>query len=178
MIDMALEVVQVPVSDIDRAKDFYQNLGWRFDIDLVVGDLRTVQFTPPHSACSIQFGRGRTNAEPGSAQERYLVVSYIDAAREDLVRRGVMVSEVNVQVPPGLQAPVGRSYFATAIFSDPDGNSWVLNEGDEPASRPGMAGLTWTSPPSRICFMRRPSGTASSKRSRHLTTGGTGTPHT
>jgi predicted enzyme related to lactoylglutathione lyase len=128
MIDMALEVVQVPVSDIDRAKDFYQNLGWRFDIDLVVGDLRTVQFTPPHSACSIQFGRGRTNAEPGSAQGMYLVVSDIDAAREDLVRRGVMVSEVNVQVPPGLDASAGRSYFATAMFSDPDGNSWVLQE--------------------------------------------------
>jgi len=127
-IDMALEVVQVPVSDIDRAKAFYQSLGWRFDIDLVVGDQRTVQFTPPHSACSIQFGRGRTNAEPGSAQGMYLVVSDIEAAREDLVRRGVMVSEVSVQVPPGLDASAGRSYFATARFSDPDGNSWVLQE--------------------------------------------------
>lgn len=127
-IDMALEVVQVPVSDIDRAKAFYQSLGWRFDIDLVVGDLRTVQFTPPHSACSIQFGRGRTNAEPGSAQGTYLVVSDIDAAREDLVRRGVVVSEVGVQVPPGLDASAGRSYFATATFIDPDGNSWVLQE--------------------------------------------------
>jgi predicted enzyme related to lactoylglutathione lyase len=127
-IDMALEVVQVPVSDIDRAKRFYQSLGWRFDIDLVVGDLRTVQFTPPHSACSVQFGRGRTNAKPGSAQGTYLVVSDIDAARNDLVRRGVAVSEVTVQVPPGLDASAGRSYFATARFSDPDGNSWVLQE--------------------------------------------------
>jgi predicted enzyme related to lactoylglutathione lyase len=127
-IDMALEVVQLPVSDIDRAKAFYQRLGWRFDIDLVVGDLRTVQFTPPHSACSIQFGRGRTKAEPGSAQGMYLVVSDIDAAREDLVRRGVMVSDVTVHVPPGLDASAGRSYFATAMFSDPDGNSWVLQE--------------------------------------------------
>jgi predicted enzyme related to lactoylglutathione lyase len=127
-IDMALEVVQMPVSDIDRAKGFYQSLGWRFDIDLVVGDLRTVQFTPPHSACSIQFGRGRTNAEPGSAQGMYLVVSDIDAAREDLVGRGVVVSEVSVQVPPGLDASAARSYFATAKFSDPDGNSWVLQE--------------------------------------------------
>jgi predicted enzyme related to lactoylglutathione lyase len=127
-IDMALEVVQVPVSDIDEAKRFYQSLGWRFDIDLVVGDLRTVQFTPPHSACSIQFGRGRTKAEPGSAQGTYLVVSDIDAARGDLVRRGVNVSEVTVQVPPGLDASAGRSYFATATFSDPDGNSWVLQE--------------------------------------------------
>jgi predicted enzyme related to lactoylglutathione lyase len=127
-IDMALEVVQVPVSDIDRAKRFYQSLGWRFDIDLVAGDLRTVQFTPPHSACSIQFGRGRTKAAPGSAQGMYLVVSDIDAARDDLVRRGVAVSEVNVQVPPGLDASAGRSYFATATFSDPDGNIWVLQE--------------------------------------------------
>jgi predicted enzyme related to lactoylglutathione lyase len=127
-IDMALEVVQVPVSDIDEAKRFYQSLGWRFDIDLVVGDLRTVQFTPPHSACSIQFGRGRTKAEPGSAQGMYLVVSDIDAARDDLVRRGVQVSEVTVQAPPGLDASAGRSYFATATFSDPDGNSWVLQE--------------------------------------------------
>lgn len=127
-IDMALEVVQLPVSDIDRAKTFYQSLGWRFDIDLVVGDLRTVQFTPPHSACSIQFGRGRTHAEPGSAQGTYLVVSDLDAAREDLVRRGVEVSEVSVQRPPGFDASAGRSYFATASFSDPDGNSWVLQE--------------------------------------------------
>ena len=127
-IDMALEVVQLPVSDIDRAKSFYQSLGWRFDIDLVVGDLRTVQFTPPHSACSIQFGRGRTNAEPGSAQGTYLVVSDLDAARDDLVRRGVEVSEVSVQRPPGFDASAGRSYFATAAFSDPDGNSWVLQE--------------------------------------------------
>ena len=128
-IDMALEVVTLPVSDIDRAKRFYQSLGWRFDIDLVVGDvIRTVQFTPPHSACSIQFGRGRTKAEPGSAQGTYLVVSDIDAARGDLVRRGVNVSEVTVQVPPGLDASAGRSYFATATFSDPDGNSWVLQE--------------------------------------------------
>ena len=127
-IDMALEVVQVPVSDIDRAKRFYQSLGWRFDIDLVVGDLRTIQFTPPHSACSIQFGRGRTNAQPGSAQGTYLVVSDIDAARDDLIRRGVQVSEVSVQVPPGLDASAGRSYFATATFSDPDGNTWVLQE--------------------------------------------------
>ena len=127
-IDMALEVVQVPVSDIDRAKAFYQSLGWRFDIDLVVGDLRTVQFTPPHSACSIQFGRGRTSAEPGSAQGMYLVVSDIDAAREDLIRRGVVVTEVSVQVPPGLDASAGRSYFATAMFSDPDGNTLVLQE--------------------------------------------------
>jgi catechol 2,3-dioxygenase-like lactoylglutathione lyase family enzyme len=128
-IDMALEVVQVPVTDIDRAKDFYLSLGWRFDIDLALGDLRTVQITPPHSPCSIQFGRGRTNAAPGSAQGMILVVSDIDAARDDLISRGVDVSEVEEQRPPGLEAPEGeRSYFARASFSDPDGNSWVLQE--------------------------------------------------
>src|SRR4051794_22863835 len=122
-IDMALEVVQLPVSDVDRAKRFYQSLGWRFDIDLVVSDdFRTVQMTPPHSACSIQFGKGRTTAAPGSAQGMFLVVADIDAAREDLVRRGVEVSEVQVQRPPGLDAPEGRS------FRDPDGNGWVLQE--------------------------------------------------
>jgi hypothetical protein len=128
-IDMALEVVQVPVADTDRAKRFYLSLGWRFDIDLVVGDLRTVQITPPHSPCSIQFGRGRTNAEPGSAQGMILVVSDIDAARRDLISRGVDVSEVEEQRPPGIEAPEDeRSYFARASFSDPDGNSWVLQE--------------------------------------------------
>ena len=129
-IDMALEVMQVPVSDIDRAKAFYLALGWRFDIDLVVGDQRTVQITPPHSQCSIQFGRGRTNAEPGSAQGMILVVSDVDAARADLVSRGVDVSEVQVAPPPpGLDVPgEERSYQATASFSDPDHNSWVLQE--------------------------------------------------
>jgi catechol 2,3-dioxygenase-like lactoylglutathione lyase family enzyme len=128
-IDMALEVVQLPVADADRAKRFYQSLGWRFDIDLVVSDdFRTVQFTPPHSQCSIQFGKGRTTAQPGSAQGLFLVVADIDAARDDLISRGVDVSDVQVQRPPGLEAPEGRSYFAQASFSDPDGNGWVLQE--------------------------------------------------
>jgi catechol 2,3-dioxygenase-like lactoylglutathione lyase family enzyme len=128
-IDMALEVVQLPVADVDRAKRFYQSLGWRFDIDLVVSDdFRTVQFTPVHSQCSIQFGKGRTTAEPGSAQGLFLVVADIDAARGDLISRGVEVSEVAVQRPPGLEAPEGRSYFAQASFRDPDGNGWVLQE--------------------------------------------------
>ncbi|MFL6065381.1 MAG: VOC family protein [Friedmanniella sp.] len=128
-IDMALEVVQLPVADIDRAKQFYLSLGWRFDIDLVVSDdFRTVQFTPRHSQCSIQFGKGRTTAEPGSAQGLILVVTDIDAARKDLLNRGVEVSEVEVRRPPGLEAPEGRSYFAQASFKDPDGNSWILQE--------------------------------------------------
>jgi catechol 2,3-dioxygenase-like lactoylglutathione lyase family enzyme len=128
-IDMALEVVVLPVSDVDRAKRFYQSLGWRFDIDLVVNDqVRTVQFTPPHSPCSIQFGLGATTAEPGSAQGMILVVADIDAARSDLMSRGVEVSEIQEQRPPGIDAPPGRSYFARASFSDPDGNRWVLQE--------------------------------------------------
>lgn len=138
-IDMALEVVQLPVADVDRAKQFYQRLGWRFDIDLAVSEeFRTVQFTPPHSSCSIQFGRGRTTAEPGSAQGMFLVVADIDTARNDLLRRGVEVSEVQVQRPPGLEAGEGRSYFAQATFRDPDGNSWILQE---VTSR--LPGRTW-----------------------------------
>ena len=129
-IDMKLEVVTLPVSDVDRAKTFYQSLGWRFDIDLAVSDeMRTVQFTPPHSQCSIQFGKGGTAAQPGSAAGMILVVSDIEAARDDLVSRGVDVSEVQEQRPPGFDAPEGeRSYFARASFSDPDGNRWVLQE--------------------------------------------------
>ena len=127
-IDMKLEVVTLPVTDVDRAKTFYQSLGWRFDIDLVVSDdFRVVQMTPPHSQCSIQFGKGRTTAEPGSAQALILVVDDIDAARAGLISRGVDVTEVEEHRPPGLDAP-GRSYFARASFSDPDGNSWELQE--------------------------------------------------
>ena len=127
-IDMNLEVVTLPVSDVDRAKSFYASLGWRFDIDLALSDdLRTVQFTPPHSQCSIQFGKGRSTAEPGSAQSMILVVDDIDAARDDLIGRGVDVSEVVEARPPNFDAP-GRSYFARATFSDPDGNGWELQE--------------------------------------------------
>jgi catechol 2,3-dioxygenase-like lactoylglutathione lyase family enzyme len=131
-IDMKLEVVTVPVSDVDRAKAFYQSLGWRLDIDLDVSDeVRIVQFTPPHSQCSIHFGKGlypSTAMEPGSLDRLYLAVEDIDAAREDLISRGVEVSEVEEQPkPPGFDLP-GRSYFAYASFKDPDGNGWVLQE--------------------------------------------------
>jgi catechol 2,3-dioxygenase-like lactoylglutathione lyase family enzyme len=123
-IDMGLEVVTLPVSDVDRAKRFYQSLGWRLDIDLVVSDdHRTVQFTPPHSQCSIHFGKGLTAAEPGSADRLILAVKDIDSARDDLISRGVDVSEVS-----GPDAEKERSYFTTASFSDPDGNGWVLQE--------------------------------------------------
>jgi catechol 2,3-dioxygenase-like lactoylglutathione lyase family enzyme len=129
-IDMGLEVVTLPVSDVDRAKRFYQSLGWRLDIDLVVSDdIRTVQFTPPHSQCSIQFGKGGTAAEPGSCDRLILAVKDIDSARDDLISRGVDVSEVEERRPPGLEAPEGdRSYFAQTSFSDPDGNGWLLQE--------------------------------------------------
>jgi len=127
--DMSLEVVTLPVADVDRAKDFYLSLGWRLDIDLVVSDEdRRVQFTPPHSPCSIHVGKGITDAEPGSTKRLILAVSDIDAARTDLVERGVEVSEVDVTPPPPGLEELGRSYFATATFSDPDGNTWLLQE--------------------------------------------------
>jgi catechol 2,3-dioxygenase-like lactoylglutathione lyase family enzyme len=131
-IDMKLEVVTLPVSDVDRAKSFYQSLGWRLDADFNLGDdIRAVQLTPTHSACSIAFGSGLTTAEPGSAQRLELVVSDIDAAREDLVSRGVEVSDLFHRDENGLAPgpdPERRSYFTYASFSDPDGNSWVLQE--------------------------------------------------
>ncbi len=137
-IAMKFEVTTVPVADVDRAKAFYESIGWRLDIDLVISDeIRTVQFTPPHSACSIQFGKGRTTAAPGSAQGMILVVEDIDAARADLIGRGVDVDEVQEAKPPGFDSP-GRSYFARASFSDPDGNSWELQEITE-----RLPGRTW-----------------------------------
>jgi catechol 2,3-dioxygenase-like lactoylglutathione lyase family enzyme len=130
-VDMKLEVVTLPVSDVDRAKRFYQGLGWRLDADIVRGDnFRVVQLTPPHSACSVSFGKGLTSAEPGSAQRLLLVVSDIDAARQDLVSRGAQVSELfhldGGRVPG--PDPQGRSYQTYASFSDPDGNAWLLQE--------------------------------------------------
>jgi catechol 2,3-dioxygenase-like lactoylglutathione lyase family enzyme len=131
-IDMKLEVVTLPVSDVDRAKRFYQSLGWRLDADLVLGDeIRVVQLTPPRSGCSISFGKGLTSAEPGSAQRFELVVDDIDAARDDLIRRGVEVSELfhleDGELLPGPD-PERRSYLTYASFSDPDGNGWLLQE--------------------------------------------------
>ena len=128
-IDMKLEVVTLPVSDVDRAKRFYQSLGWRLDADFSAGDeVRGVQFTPPHSQCSIHFGKGLTAAEPGSAERLMLAVEDIEAARDDLVSRGVDVSEVYESRPPGFESIEGRSYFTYASFSDPDGNGWLLQE--------------------------------------------------
>lgn len=131
-IDMKLEVVVLPVADVDRAKRFYTQLGWRLDADFAVSDaFRVVQFTPPGSPSSIHFGKGVTAAAPGSAQNLYLVVSDIIAARADLKNRGVDVSEVFHRGPGGTGSgpdPERRSYFSYASFSDPDGNSWLLQE--------------------------------------------------
>jgi catechol 2,3-dioxygenase-like lactoylglutathione lyase family enzyme len=128
-VDMKLEVVTLPVSDIDRAVSFYQSLGWRLDADLTAGDdFRVVQFTPPHSQCSIHFGTGLTASAPGSADRMILAVTDIEAARDDLVGRGVDVSEIYEARPPGFESIEGRSYFTYASFSDPDGNGWLLQE--------------------------------------------------
>ena len=137
--DMKLEVVVLGVSDVDRAKEFYQSLGWRLDIDFAAGDFRGVQMTPHNSEASIIFGKGVTSAKPGSAHELVLAVDDIDAARKDLLARGVNVSEVfhyaggpfnnTVQNPRvGGRDPEGRSYFSFASFEDPDGNGWLLQE--------------------------------------------------
>lgn len=131
LADMKLEVVTLPVTDIDRAKSFYQSLGWRLDADIVRGDaFRVVQFTPPHSDCSIAFGQGITTGEPGSVQRLILAVTDIDAARADLASRGAEVSEVfhlDGGRKPG-RDPQGRSYQTYGSFSDPDGNGWLLQE--------------------------------------------------
>ncbi len=126
-MDMKLEVVTIPVSDVDRAKDFYSQLGWRLDET----PPWVVQFTPPGSECSIHFGKDRTSAPPGSFENLYLVVSDIEAARAELVGRGIEVSEI---FHPGDDGPVDgpdperRTYSSLATFSDPDGNRWLLQE--------------------------------------------------
>ena len=132
-VDMKLKVVVIPVSDVDRAKEFYGSLGWRLDVDFVKGDaFRGVQFTPPGSACSIHFGRDITSDVPGSAQGLFLVVSDIEAARAALVDRGVDVSDVFHRAigedPKSGLDPEWRSYTSYATFSDPDGNRWLLQE--------------------------------------------------
>jgi catechol 2,3-dioxygenase-like lactoylglutathione lyase family enzyme len=133
MVDMKLEVVVVPVADIERAKGFYGGLGWRLDADFARGDeFRVVQFTPPGSPCSIHFGKGVTSAAPGSVQGLYLVVSDIQAARAELIGHGVAMSEVFHRAPgEGDKSgpdPARQSYSSFARFSDPDGNGWLMQE--------------------------------------------------
>jgi catechol 2,3-dioxygenase-like lactoylglutathione lyase family enzyme len=138
--DLKLEVIVIPVSDVDRAKRFYESLGWRLDADFASGDdWRLVQMTPQGSPCSVMFGKGFTTAVPGSVQGTFLVIDDVEAARTELIGRGVTVSEVfhfdskllratgtkgRVQGPD----PEGRSYLSFASFSDPDGNGWLLQE--------------------------------------------------
>ena len=144
-VAMKLEVIVIPVADVDRAKRFYADLGWRLDADFAAGDeWRVIQFTPPGSDCSVIFGKNVTSAAPGSAQGLYLVVSDIEAARDALRDRGVRVSEVfhdtgGVFAGPdepylfgrlrvGGRDPERRSYHSYASFSDPDGNGWLFQE--------------------------------------------------
>ena len=141
-VDLKLEALVIPVSDVDRAKKFYENFGWKLDADFPFDNgFRVVQFTPPGSQCSVQFGTKITSATPGSASGLYLIVSDIEAARKDLVIRGANVSEVFHAETPGAQfqpagtsgrvngpAPDHASYRSFATFSDPDGNEWLLQE--------------------------------------------------
>jgi catechol 2,3-dioxygenase-like lactoylglutathione lyase family enzyme len=141
-VDLKLEVVVIPVADADRAKKFYVSLGWRLDADFPFDNgFRVVQFTPPGSGCSIQFGSKITSAAPGSARGLYLIVSDIEAARKELAARGITVSEVFHPGTPGAQfqpdgdsgrvpgpAPEHGTYRSFVTFSDPDGNGWLLQE--------------------------------------------------
>ena len=140
--DLKLEVIVIPVSDADRSKEFYGRLGWRLDADFSFDNgFRVVQFTPPGSGTSVQFGTKMTSAAPGSAQGLYLIVADIEAARDQLAGRGAKVSEVFHPGAPGAQfqlaggsdrvsgpAPDRQSYSSFATFSDPDGNTWLLQE--------------------------------------------------
>jgi catechol 2,3-dioxygenase-like lactoylglutathione lyase family enzyme len=140
-VDTKFEVVVIPVADVDRSKKFYTKLGWRLDANFPFDNgFRVVQFTPPGSGCSIQFGAKITSAAPGSAQGLYLIVSDVGAAREDLVAHGIEVSEVFHAGTPGVQfqingsghvsgpAPDHATYNSFATFRDPDGNGWLLQE--------------------------------------------------
>jgi catechol 2,3-dioxygenase-like lactoylglutathione lyase family enzyme len=133
IVDYKLELVFVPVADVDRAKTFYtEKVGFNLDIDHRAGDdFRVVQMTPPGSACSISIGVGITDAAPGSYQGTHLIVFDIEAARAELVERGVDVSEIRHMGPSGWETgpdPERRDYGSFADFSDPDGNTWVLQE--------------------------------------------------
>ena len=155
-VDMKLEVVVIGVSDVDRAKAFYEKLGWRLDADFVTGDdFRVIQFTPHNSPASIIFGKGVTSAKPGSADGLVLAVDDVDAARDDLISRGINVSGVfqyaggpfngtgkNPRVSG--RDPQGRSYFSFASFEDPDGNGWLLQE-----IKTRLPGREWKSTPAR-----------------------------
>jgi catechol 2,3-dioxygenase-like lactoylglutathione lyase family enzyme len=171
-VDMKFEIVVIPVSDVDRAKQFYGRLGWRLDADFAAGDdFRVIQFTPPGSGCSVIFGKNVTGAVPGSAQGLYLIVSDINAARNELLGRGVEVGEVfhggaNVYVGTDEPYLFGRirvagpdpehgSYRSFASFKDPDGNGWLFQE--ITARLPGRveADTTFTSSTALATALRR-----------------------
>jgi catechol 2,3-dioxygenase-like lactoylglutathione lyase family enzyme len=171
-VDMKLEVVVIPVSDVDRAKRFYGGLGWRLDADFAGDDWRVIQFTPPGSGCSVIFGKNVTAAAPGSARGLYLIVSDIAAARDELLGRGVEISEVfhdaaGVYAGPDEpylfgrrrisgQDPEHRSYRSFASFRDPDGNGWLFQE--ITARLPGRvdaANTTFTSSTELAAALRR-----------------------
>jgi len=152
-VDMKLEVVVLGVSDVDRAKAFYEKLGWRLDADFAKGDFRVVQLTPHNSGCSIIFGKGVTSPKPGAVKTLTLAVDDIEAARNDLIERGIKVSEVfhfadgpfndatkNARLSG--RDPEGRSYFSFASFEDPDGNGYLLQE-----IKTRLPGREWKSTP-------------------------------
>jgi catechol 2,3-dioxygenase-like lactoylglutathione lyase family enzyme len=157
-MNFRLEVIIIPVSDVDRAKTFYEKLGFRLDIDSVNENFRGIQFTPPNSEASIIFGKGVTSARPGSA-DLVLAVDNVDAAREDLIARGAKVSEVfhyaggpfnNTIENPRIAGrdPEGRSYFSFTSFEDPDGNRWLLQE-----ITTRLPGREWKSPPADVATL-------------------------
>lgn len=172
-VDLKIEVVVIPVSNVDRAKTFYAGLGWRLDADYASGDnYRVIQFTPPGSGCSVIFGKNVTAAVPGSAQGLYLIVSDLEAARKELLSRGVKVSEPfhdagGVYTGPdepylfgrrrvGGADPERRSYRSFASFRDPDGNGWLFQE--VTARLPGRVDATdttFTSPSELAAALRR-----------------------
>jgi predicted enzyme related to lactoylglutathione lyase len=170
-VDVRLEVVVIPVSDVDRAKKFYGNLGWRLDADFSFDNgFRVVQFTPPGSGCSVQFGANITSAAPGSARGLYLIVSDIEVARNELAHRGADVSQVFHAGAPGAQfqvegksvriagpAPDHTTYSSFATFSDPDGNGWLLQEVTTrlPGRIDPAAGTTFTSANDLASALRR-----------------------
>jgi catechol 2,3-dioxygenase-like lactoylglutathione lyase family enzyme len=161
-IDMNLEVVIIPVSDIDRAKRFYSNLGWRLDADFAGDGFRVIQFTPPGSASSIHFGTARPgvgSAAPGSAQGLYLIVSDIEAARAALADRGVDVSEVFHRAGSADRLsgpdPERRSYSSLATFEDPDGNGWLLEVTARLPGRVDGNDTTFTTPAELESALRR-----------------------
>ena len=197
-VDMKFEVVVIPVSDVDRAKEFYGRLGWRLDADYDNGDdFRVIQFTPPGSGCSVIFGKNVTAAAPGSAQGLYLIVSDIEAARDELVAHGVDASEV-FHDAGGVYAgtdqpylfgrlrvsgpdPEHRSYRSFVSFSDPDGNGWLLQE--ITTRRPGVSPATRRTRRRATCRRRcgapRPrTGSTRRGRGKPTRTGRTGTPST